>query len=274
MKVKHNKKRNTAFLYETLVKQLTQAIIDKDLHQKKFISSLLKEHFSSHVILGKSLEHYTTLAETHGLELHVAEKLLHETRRAHSQLDSKTLFDSQTRVINKINKVLSSTAWNTFVPNFKSLATIDAIFNPATPVKQRVLHEDTVIKAMHSMEIVEENKLQPIDNIVYISFVKKFNEEYTVLLREQKELLGKYIASFADNGIELKLYLNEELGRLKKAVGESLKTEEVGSDTQMIEKTQHVLALLEGFKDTPLSQEVVSKVLKIQQLVQEIKSDD
>ncbi len=31
------------------------------------------------------------------------------------------------------------------------------------------------------------------------------------LLREQKELLTRYISSVADNGLELKLYLNEEI---------------------------------------------------------------
>ena len=35
MKLKHNKKRNTAFLYEILVRQLTKSIIDKNNDEKK-----------------------------------------------------------------------------------------------------------------------------------------------------------------------------------------------------------------------------------------------
>lgn len=272
MKVKHNKKRNTAFLYEVLVKELTKSIVNKDGHRKRFVSSLIKENFGARSILGKELEHYTTLLETTNLELHVAEKLLQETKGAQSRLDSKNIFDSQTRVINKINKTLSQDAWNTFVPNFKSLATIAAIFNSTTPVKQRVLHEDTVIKLMHSSVSVEENNLQPIDNIVYHSFVKKFNEQYTELLKEQKELLGKYIASFANNGLELKLYLNEEIGRLKKIVNDSLKMEEIYTDEKMAENTKKVLNILEGFKNAVPTQEIISKVLNIQELVKEINS--
>ena len=34
-KIKHNKKRNTAFLYEALVRQLTKATIKKDESEKK-----------------------------------------------------------------------------------------------------------------------------------------------------------------------------------------------------------------------------------------------
>jgi len=274
VRVKHNKKRNTAFLYEVLVKELTKSIIEKKPAQKRFVAALLKENFGPRTILRQELEYYNTLLETTGLEMHVAAKLLHETKIAQTQLDSKRIFNSQTRIINKINKTLSQDAWNTFVPSFKSLATIASIFNSGTSVKQRVLQEDTLIKMMHSSKKIEENKLQSIDNIVYKSFVKKFNEEYGALLREQKDLLGKYIASFADNGLELKLYLNEEIGRLKKKIKASLKMEEVYSDESMVEKTKTVIKTLESFSDASPTQEVISKVLKIQQLVQEIKSDD
>jgi hypothetical protein len=274
VRVKHNKKRNTAFLYEVLIKELTKAVVDKNLYRKRFIANLIKEGFGAPTVLGKELYYYQTILETHGLELHVAEKLLYETKSARSQLDSKNIFDSQTKIINKINKTLSKEAWNTFVPNFKSLATVAAIFNTATPIKQRVLHEDTVIKLMHGPEKVEENELEPIDNIVYRSFVQKFNEQYGSLLKEQKGLLGKYISSFTDNGLELKLYLSEEIGRLKKEVQASLKMEEVFADEQMVGKTKEVLAILEGFKNAAPTQDVISKVLCIQELVREIKSND
>ena len=57
----------------------------------------------------------------------------------------------------------------------------------------------------------------PIDNI-YKSFVKRFNQEYSdKLLPSQKELLNKFVTSFHNNGLELKNYLNEEVGRLRKS---------------------------------------------------------
>jgi len=272
VKVKHNKKRNTAFLYEVLVKELTNAIINKDGRRKRFISSTLKETFGATSILRKELEHYQALLETTGLELYLAEKLLQETKIAHSLLSAKEIFSSQTKVINKINRTLSKEAWNTFVPNFKSLATVSAIFNTDMPTKQRILHEDTLVKMMNSAEKLEENKLQPIDDIVYHSFVKKFNNKYTDLLKEQRDLLGKYIASFANNGLELKLYLNEEIGRLKKIIQKSLKMEEVFSDEGMAKKTKEVLDILEGFKNAAPTKEIISKILSIQNLVKEINS--
>ena len=38
-KFKHNKKRNSAFLYEVLIQELTKAVISKDLNLKESIIS-------------------------------------------------------------------------------------------------------------------------------------------------------------------------------------------------------------------------------------------
>jgi len=56
MKFRHNKKRNTAFLYEALVKELTKAIVNKDIKKKNALVSMLKENFSTGKVLQKELE--------------------------------------------------------------------------------------------------------------------------------------------------------------------------------------------------------------------------
>ena len=66
-----------------------------------------------------------------------------------------------------------------------------------------------------SVETRQETQ-RPMDNIIYTNFVSKFNQEYNNMLKEnQRELLGKYISSFSDNGVEFKFFLNEEIGNLK-----------------------------------------------------------
>ena len=42
--MKHNKKRNTAFLYECHVKELTKAIVRKDNDKKSKIIGIIKEN--------------------------------------------------------------------------------------------------------------------------------------------------------------------------------------------------------------------------------------
>jgi hypothetical protein len=58
MKLRHNKKRNTAFIFEALVKEMTKNVIKKNDEKKKQIAAIIKEHFKSNSILGKELKLY------------------------------------------------------------------------------------------------------------------------------------------------------------------------------------------------------------------------
>ena len=55
MRFKHNKKRNTAFLYETLLKEMSKYVVRGDKDRKNKILSILKEFFSQGKILKKEL---------------------------------------------------------------------------------------------------------------------------------------------------------------------------------------------------------------------------
>jgi len=64
--MKHNKKRNTAFLYECLVKELTKAIIRNDNDLKIKITEVIKESFNKGTVLKKDLDIYNSLLEGTG----------------------------------------------------------------------------------------------------------------------------------------------------------------------------------------------------------------
>ena len=44
-KTRHNKKRNTGFLYETLIKELTKTIVNNDVEKKSKVIFIIKEYF-------------------------------------------------------------------------------------------------------------------------------------------------------------------------------------------------------------------------------------
>ncbi len=54
MKQKHNKKRNTAFIFEALIRELTKAIVAKDEKKKKTIVRLVKENFKGNNVFSFS----------------------------------------------------------------------------------------------------------------------------------------------------------------------------------------------------------------------------
>jgi DUF438 domain-containing protein len=146
------------------------------------------------------------------------------------------------------------------------------MFNTPSP-KEKVILENKIIENMSGT--AEESMVQDIDNFSYKVFVNKFNEKYSDgLLKEQKELLGYYITSFADNSIELKMFINEELSRLKNALNEATAKEEIQTDIEMKQKTLQVIERLNEFGTTEVKREkVLITVLKTQQLVREIYKD-
>ena len=273
-KTKHNKKRNTAFLYEALVREMTKAVVSQDKKRKNNIVDILKESFTSNKILGQELKLYQTIIESTDLDSVTAEKLLYKIREAYSELDEQEIYDAQSNVIDRINKEIGSEVYNNFVPNYKSIATVSQLFgadSTAVGIKRGVILEQQVLETLTANTINEsKTTMKPIDNIVFRTFTSKFNEVYgDDLLSEQKELLNRYILSFSSD-TDMKIYLNDELGRLHSALQEALSTEEINSDNDMTESTNSVIAMIEQFKNTPVDKTLVEKVLKIQNLVHEI----
>jgi hypothetical protein len=275
MRLRHNKKRNTAFVYEALIRELTKSVIKNDSLKKSKIVSIIKEHFADTSLLKKELELYRGIYGTSKLSRNIAEKLISEIKNQYKSLDKKSVFRAQSDLINNINKVLSPSIFNTFVPNYRSIATVYSVFNADMPAKEKVLLEEKILEGMTSAEeSTESENKEYIDNLVYKTFVKKFNEKYSdKLLGEQRELLCKYVSSFSDDGLELKVYLNEELGRLKETLNTAQSVEEIASDEEMQIKTKKVSALIESFGTRPVDDPMIESVLKLQQLASEIQED-
>jgi len=272
MKMKHNKKRNTAFIYEAIIRELAKAIHEGNAKNKSKIIKIIRQNFKGSTLLEKDLELYKSILETRGVDKYTAEKIVFQSRIQKNTINHRELFQQQSELIEEINKKISPDVFSNFVPNYKDLATVFQIFHPKTTTKNRVLLENQIISRMLVSEESSDPAMKPIDNLTYKTFVKKFNEKYTdSLIEEQKELLSKFIGSFSDNGIDLKVYLNEEIPRLFRAVAESKKLPEVKADKDMLDKTEQVISMLKETSERRIDKDFVYDILKIQNLVKEIQ---
>ena len=273
MKFRHNKKRNSAFIYEALIREATVATMKNDTQRKEAAVRLLKKHFKSGTLLRKDLECYRSLYENQNLDRLTCEKILKEVKIQKRLIDPEGLFKQQTALIHDINTELSPSVFGNFVPNYKSLATIMQIFSDKISPKDQVILENTIASNM-GMLITEQKVEAPIDDIVYKTFVNKFNSKYKdELLDEQKELLSHYISSFMDNALQLKMFLNEELARLKTKLEEAKDADEIKSDRAMLNKTNQVIEKLNSYSKETISEEVLMTVMRTQALVKEIYND-
>ena len=274
---KHNKKRNTAFLYEALLKEVTKAIISGDRKAKKTAISILKESFAPKTVLSEELELYKTLLETKEMDNLAAEKIVFQVRQARNNINESDIQEAQNRLISRVNKELSSGVYSNFVPNYKNIATVSQLFSTDegnANIKSGVLLEQKVVASMmEGLSTPDAPKMKPIDNLVFKSFVSKYNKEYSSgILSEQKELLNRYILSFSDNGVDVSIYLNEELGRLHGVLTDALASDDIKTDTTMVESTKRVISMIDGFRETPVDKDLIEDVLKIQNLVSEIQA--
>jgi len=272
-KRKHNKKRNTAFLYEVLIQDITRSVVNKDQQRKEVALSICKEFFNRNSVLYAEKELYVSLLESRGTGAKLLEKMVVESKRAYAALDQKKIFNSQTKLINKINKKLSADVFGNFVNNYKDLATLSQIFNQDLSIRQRVLLENDFVEQTSNSSDSSNADLEPTDNLVYRTFVKSYNKKYeNQLLSEQKELVTRYATSFSDNGLSLKVYLNEEFGRLKDTLEKSLDTSIIKEDQEMLSKAKKVLSIVESYKQIPVFEEdTIIQILEIQRLVKEIE---
>ena len=270
MKIKHNKKRNTAFVYEALVKEATVAILKNDSERRDRAIKIIKKHFKPGSVLRKDLDCYRSLYENQDLDRAMAEKILREVKLQKRFIDSSGLFKQQTKLIHDVNTEASPSVFGNFVPNYKSLATIMQIFSDKISPKNQVILENEIIQKM-AVKSEKAGSIEQIDGLVYRTFAAKFNEKYdNELLKEQKELLTYYISSFADNALELKMFLNDEIPRLKEQLEKAKELDEVKEDVEMFNKTQSVIERLNSFAEEDVNEGVLLTIMKTQELVKEI----
>jgi hypothetical protein len=85
-------------------------------------------------------------------------------------------------------------------------------------------------------------------------------------------LLNKYILSFNSSGLEFKVYLNEELTRIKENLTDLQKSNEFRQDRDMLKKLAEIEDVVGRFQTKKVDTNMIEKVMSIQNLVAECNS--
>lgn len=266
MRLNHNKKRNTAFLYEVLIKELSVASINSDNKEKKEILEILKKYFGKNKILNQELNIYKSFSDITKFEKNVVDKILVEAKKQFKQIDRRRVYSTQSSLINEINKRFGMDSWNIFVAGYKNIATISQILNQKSNPKDQILLEE---KLYHNLTEAqkEEPHIQEVDSLTVKKFVETFNNEYTQKLNEnQRKLLNKYITSYRDDGLEFKMCLYEEVDRLK----DLLASQTARADKNLAEKLNKVIERINNYNTRIIDKDFMAEVLAVQSLASEL----
>lgn len=234
--IKHSKFKNTGFIFELLVRQITSEIMSGKANSKA--EKILKEYFSAKKELSKELKLYQYLInEKYNSEIK-AEKFVETVCEARKRLDEQKLTKEKYNLIKEIKQIYNIDEFvKSPISNYKNLASIYKIFE-ATITKESFEPKDivnskfTIVENMINSSI--ENKDKKVNDRVleeyrkqdeevrmlsYKMLVENFNKKYNNLSSAQKNLLKEYINNINNTG-KLKEYVNEEVNNLSEGLKE------------------------------------------------------
>ncbi len=272
MKITHNKKRNTLFLYESLIREYTKAKIEKEEKKLTDIKSLMSEYFSEGKILKEELKIYKAILETNSVDKELAEKILNESKRMYLGLNQQSVFQQQSSMIAKVNRTIGQKFFANYVPNYKSIATIQQIFSQKASIPSRMLMERQIIEKMSSPKETLNEINEKIDKYVIHSYMNSFNKKYGDLLESQKSLLKKYMISSEDDNTDLIVFLNEELQNISLKLDAAHKIAEIKEDGEILKKLTEVKRKFSSLRNEELDEKYLQKILKFQKLVHELEN--
>jgi len=239
--IKHSKFKNTGFIFELLVRQITSEIMSGTQNSKA--EKILKEYFSAKKELSKELKLYQYLINERYNSESKAQKFVETVCEARKRLDEQKLTKEKYNLIKEIKEIYNIDDFiKSPISNYKNLASIYKVFE-ASITKESFEPKDIVNSKFTIVENIInssiENKDKKIDNRVmeeykkqdeevrmlsYKMLVENFNKKYNNLSLGQRNLLKEYINNINNTG-KLKEYVNNEVNTLSeglKAVGSKI----------------------------------------------------
>jgi tellurite resistance protein len=232
--IKHSKFKNTGFIFELLVRQITSEIMSGKTNSKA--EKILKEFFSSKKELSKELKLYQYLINEKYNSEAKAEKFVETVCEARKRLDEQKITKEKYNLIKQIKETYNIDEFTKSpISNYKSLASIYKVFE-ATITKESFEPKDivnskfTIVENMINSSI--ENKDKKVNDRVFEEYkkqdeevrmlsykmlVENFNKKYNNLSEEQKRLLKEYINNINNTG-KLKEYVTNEVNSLSEGL--------------------------------------------------------
>jgi len=279
-KVKHNKIRNTGLLFEFLLRQITSDVLNKDNGPAV---KIVKEKFNENTELGKELALYNILITKKFKSDSKADYFINEVMKARGDLNNSTLRRERYNLIKEIQsnynlqKFMSSK-----VPNYKTYASIYTLFEydkSLSPdqktesffnIVEHVTTSDKSIKLSETVTTLPDD--EDLRILTYRTLLEKFNNKYTKLSKDQKNLLREYI-----NNVSNTNSLKDTLKEIIKGLKEDLKTHSKNLQDKVVKiKMQEAIKSINKFcgiddKSDVVKDEYVIQTMRYLELVKEVK---
>jgi len=274
-KLKHSKFKNTGILFELLVRQIAADTLGG---KNSLALEIIKFHFKKGTELTKELNFYQTLQKETFDTQYKAQEFVNIILEQRRNLNESLLRRQKYNLIKSIKESYKIDDFFKYrVNNYKELASTYKLFeykqenSPKEWVDcKNTIFESIITKKEQLIEekINEEYTTQPkeIRLLAYKFLVDSFNEKYSSLTLEQKNVLRTYINNI-DNSEKLRKYVISEVKKLKTAFGKVKVSDKVVSI-----KLNETINLMENIATSKIISETqVLSLLRYHELLEEVR---
>lgn len=279
---KHSKFKNTGILFELLVRQITSDMMS---NQDSKAVRIIKKHFNGTEIL-KEYNLYNTILKAPKLSEGKAESLVNTVVEESKKLDRDVLDKEKYQLIKEIKKHYDvENFFKAKIDNYKASAAIYTLFEAAraknlADTEQLVTSKLTLLEHVTG-EFLDAKKVEKetvqeflsedrdIRILAYKLIVEKYNEAYSELSEDQKDILKEYINNVSDTK-QLKAYLNTKIQEAKLQLSRLIPTVQ---DKVIEIKLKEVIKLAKPITERQsIKDEHLVSIMQYFELVKELKA--
>ena len=280
--IKHSKYKNTGVLFELLVRQSTSDLMS-NIDSKAV--KIFKKYFTN-TELSKEYNLYNTVLNAPKLNESKAEVLVNTIIEQAKKLDREKLDKEKYNLIREIKKHYElDNFFKAKIDAYKVYASVytlieNQLSTQMNDTKQIITNKlsllehitkETLTERKVASKVVEEfmKEDKEIRVLAYKILVERFNEKYSSLSREQRDLLKEYINNISDTK-KLKTYLNTRLLEVKTEI---IGFKETTKDKVLQIKLNEVLNFIKPIAvNESIKDEVLIGLMQYYQLISELKA--
>ena len=258
----HNKKRNTALLYEFLVRTISSALVEGDKKKSSTALRILRRYYKPGTHLYKEFRLFNALVKTTVSSDAVVSSILSEARSAAGNTEVDALDREKSLLIRNINHMIrDENFYDQPIAEYRLYATIQTLLNewrkPAgsADIASLAGYENQLREWLLTEKKKEDHVL--IDEtpgtmrLLMKVMMKKLNEKYSSTLNEeQREIIKAYAFSAA----------NEDQTTIKKKL-EEIRTNLLESIDQYVEQKKEDRFLADKMQDA--KSKIMSESLEV-----------
>ena len=276
--LKHSKYKNTAILFEMLVRKLTSETMTSD---KTVTVDIIKKYFGKNTTLSKELQLYNSLIKEKIESEAKALDFIRSCKNAHSKLNKSALRRQRYNLVKEISENFDFNKISKIrINNYKELASIYKLFeyNEIDNPKELLECKSSIVDHLNGKSEITlklspllekyKNYDKDVRLLTYKLLVDKFNTKYSNLDENQKNILNKYITHVNDSE-SIKSHLELIIPKIKKDLKEQVSKISDKATKIKVDKLSEMLCNIESIK--VIKESHILSVLRYYDLIKELK---